>query len=133
MLADLSHFQCGAAGPVGRLPVLLSQDEEDLIRAVQLLPVLHPDDVRLGQAFHSAAQPHLVPLRHCLIGRVLREEHACRRGGHFLNHSNTTIYIDIICFFSTDEKLFIFAMLIRMIWKYICSYKLRGLPFVSIS
>lgn len=65
--------------PVEGLPVLLSQRDEHLVGAVELLAILHPHDVGLRHALHSAAQPRRVPLRHRLIGWVLGEVHTCSR------------------------------------------------------
>lgn len=71
------HWSTECSAPVWCLPVLLSQCEEHLICAVQLLAILHPGDLRLRHAFYCTAQPHLVPLRHRLIGRMLCEHHTC--------------------------------------------------------
>ena len=57
------------------LPVLLSQSDEHLVRAVQLLSVLHPHDVGLRQTLDGTAQPRRVALRDRLVHRVLREDH----------------------------------------------------------
>lgn len=65
--------------PVEGLPVLLSQSDEHLVGAVELLAILHPHDVGLCHALHSAAQPRRVPLRHRLIGWVLGEVHTCNK------------------------------------------------------
>ncbi len=72
--------------PVVGLPVLLSQCDEHLVGAVQLLSVLHPHDVRLRHALNRTAQPSRVPLRHRLIGRVLCEQHTCSKDKKRLNH-----------------------------------------------
>lgn len=69
----------GVGGPVVRLPVLLSQCDEHLVGAVEFVSVLHPHDVGLRQSLNGTAQPHRVPLRHRLIGRMLRERHTCSR------------------------------------------------------
>lgn len=71
------HWSTECSAPVWCLPVLLSQCEEHLICAVQLLAILHPGDLRLRHAFYCTAQPHLIPLRHRLIGRMLCEHHTC--------------------------------------------------------
>lgn len=65
--------------PVVGLPVLLSQCDEHLVGAVEFLSVLHPHDVGLRHSLNRTAQPGCVPLRHRLIGRVLRERHTCSR------------------------------------------------------
>lgn len=65
-----------------RLPVLLPQGDEHLVGAVEFLSVLQPHDVRLHQALDGAAQPHGVPLGHCLIGRVFGKQHTWRRRKH---------------------------------------------------
>lgn len=65
--------------PVEGLPVLLSQRDEHLVSAVELLAILHPHDVGLHHTLHSTAQPRRIPLRHCLIGWVLGEVHTCNK------------------------------------------------------
>lgn len=65
--------------PVEGLPVLLSQRDEHLVGAVELLTILHPHNVGLRHALHSAPQPRRVPLRHRLIGWVLGEVHTCNK------------------------------------------------------
>ena len=66
--------------------MLLSQCDEHLVGAVQFLSVLHPHDVRLRHPLDGTAEPSRVPLRHRLIGRVLREQHTCRRDERLLHH-----------------------------------------------
>lgn len=65
--------------PVVGLPVLLSQCDEHLVGTVESVSVLHPHDVGLRHSLNRTAQPHRVPLRHRLIGRMLREQHTCSR------------------------------------------------------
>lgn len=56
--------------------MLLSQRDEHLVGAVELLSVLHPHDIRFRETLDGTAEPSRVALRHRLIGRVLGERHA---------------------------------------------------------
>lgn len=53
--------------------VLLDGDVH-LVRAVQLLPVLHPHDLRLTQALDATTQASHVALGYCEVGGVLGEQ-----------------------------------------------------------
>lgn len=70
---------CCVDQPVESLPVCFSQRDEHLIHAVEFLSIFHPEDIGIRDAENRTAEPRGVPLRHRLIGRMLRENHTCRR------------------------------------------------------
>lgn len=51
--------------------MVLLQGDVHLVCTVQLLPILHPHDLRLTQALNGTTQANLVALGHREVGGVL--------------------------------------------------------------